>query len=107
MLMDRELPPTDRARIVSIVNAHDDVRGLHDLRSRSTGNEQFIEFHMEIDGGLSVADAHDITDAVEHSLKAEFPRAEILIHQEPAGIVDHRLDDVVAGRQTQGRADRC
>ena len=98
MLMDRELPSADRARIVSIVQAHRDVHGLHDLRSRSTGNEQFIEFHMEIDGGLSVAEAHDITDAVEQALRAEYPRAEILIHQEPAGIDDSRLDDVVAGR---------
>ena len=102
MLMDRELPATDRARIASIVRAHGDVHGLHDLRSRSTGQEQFIEFHLEIDGGLSVAEAHDITDAIESALRAAYPRAEILIHQEPAGIDDSRLDDVVAGRRTGG-----
>lgn len=102
MLMDRELPTADRDRIASIVQAHGDVRGLHDLRSRSSGQEQFIEFHLEMDGGLSVAEAHDITDAIENALRAVYPRAEILIHQEPAGIDDSRLDDVVAGRRTAG-----
>ena len=41
---------------------------------------------------LCVADGHAITDRVERAVRAAFPVAEVLAHQEPAGIADDRLD---------------
>ena len=38
----------------------------------------------------------DITEEIEGTLYREFPTAEVLIHPEPAGLDDHRLDDRVA-----------
>lgn len=96
LLMDRELPQSDRARIESVVRADTRVRGLHDLRTRSSGTTTFIELHLELDGTLSLNEAHDIADAVEAALAEAFPGAAILIHQEPAGLQDARLDDRIA-----------
>jgi ferrous-iron efflux pump FieF len=93
MLMDRELPEEDRARIRRIVLAHPRTRGLHDLRTRSAGTDRFIELHLELDGQLTLDDAHEITDEVERQLARAFPNAEIILHQEPAGIEDERLDE--------------
>lgn len=92
VLMDRELPDSERARIVSLVLDHPDARGLHDLRTRSTGVGQHIEFHLELDSHLTLAEAHDITDMIEARLRAAFPSAEVTVHQEPAGLEDERLD---------------
>ncbi|TWB35210.1 cation diffusion facilitator family transporter [Nitrospirillum pindoramense] len=92
VLMDRELPDDERTRVVDLVNAHPASRGLHDLRTRSTGMGQHIEFHLELDSHLTLTQAHDITDEIESSLRAAFPNAEITIHQEPAGLDDERLD---------------
>lgn len=92
VLMDRELPDTDRARVKEVVRAHVQTRGLHDLRTRSTGIGQHIEFHLELDPHLTLAQAHDITDEIERELRAAFPNAEFAIHQEPAGLEDERLD---------------
>ena len=39
MLMDRELPDEDRARIEVLVRGQDGVKGLHDLRTRSKARE--------------------------------------------------------------------
>ena len=100
LLMDRELPQSDRARIEAVVRADTRVRGLHDLRTRSSGTTTFIELHLELDGTLSLNEAHDIADAVETALAEAFPGAAILIHQEPAGLQDARLDDKIA----RGRA---
>jgi ferrous-iron efflux pump FieF len=97
VLMDRELPEEDRARITGLVAAHTGARGMHDLRTRSTGTGVFIELHLELDPAISVAQAHDITDAVECTLRGAFPNAEVIIHQEPAGLVDDRLDNRIAG----------
>jgi ferrous-iron efflux pump FieF len=92
IVLDHELPDADRRRITEIVAAQADVRGLHDLRTRSAGDRQFIEFHLELDPDLSVAAGHAIADRVERAIRAGFPAAEVLAHQEPAGIADDRLD---------------
>lgn len=100
VLMDRELPDEDRARIVDLVNAHPAARGLHDLRTRSTGMGQHVEFHLELDSHLSLAEAHDITDEIESGLRAAFPSADFAIHQEPAGLDDERLDHRLRPRRS-------
>lgn len=97
VLMDRELPDEDRQRVVREVMAHPAARGMHDLRTRSTGIGQHIEFHLELDSELTLAAAHDITDAIETRLRDAFPQAEFAIHQEPAGLDDERLDHRLHG----------
>ena len=97
VLMDRELPEEDRDRIAALVKAHGDVRGMHDLRTRSTGIGVFIEFHLELDPQLTVVVAHGIADRIETDLRAAFSNAEVTIHQEPAGLADERLDNRIAG----------
>ncbi len=88
LLMDRELPDDDRARIKEIVLKHADVRNIHDLRTRSAGTDIFIQFHMELDGMMTLRRAHDISDAVESDLRQAFPNAEVIIHQDPPDAED-------------------
>lgn len=101
-LMDHELPTVDRARIEAIVRAHPEVVGFHDLRTREAGGVRFIEFHIELDGEMTVREAHHVTDALEHELRAAFPEAEIIIHQEPAGLEDARLDHRIRAPKAAG-----
>ncbi len=90
MLMDREMDEAERSRIKDIVRAHPQVLNLHDLRTRAAGRDRFIQFHLELDGGLSLIDAHRIAEAVEDDVRKAFPEAEVIIHQDPAGVVDRR-----------------
>ncbi len=90
MLMDREMDEAERSRIKDIVRAHPQVLNLHDLRTRAAGRDRFIHFHLELDGGLSLIDAHRIAEAVEDDVRKAFPEAEVIIHQDPAGVVDRR-----------------
>jgi ferrous-iron efflux pump FieF len=85
-LMDRELPDVDRERIKNIVMRHAEVRSLHDLRTRAAGVDTFIQVHIELDPAMSLMRAHEVSDAVEHELCDAFPRAEVIIHQDPAGV---------------------
>ncbi|MEI9993095.1 MAG: cation diffusion facilitator family transporter [Rhizomicrobium sp.] len=87
-LMDRELPDTDRAQIKVIVMAHPEVIALHDLRTRAAGLNAFIQLHIELDPKMLLVRAHAISDEVEHELCAAFPHAEVIIHQDPAGLED-------------------
>lgn len=103
VLMDRELPQEERDRIKRIVGEHTKARGLHDLRTRSSGTGVFIELHLELDSDLPLGDAHTITDDIERRLRDAFPCAEITIHQEPAGLEDERLDNRIAAAERHGQ----
>ncbi len=83
MLMDRELPEAERGRIRQVILDHDGVRGFHDLRTRASGPQIFVQCHIELDPDLSLLTAHDIADEVENELRDAFPGAEVIIHQDP------------------------
>ena len=85
-LMDRELPDDQRARIQEIALAHPEVLSLHDLRTRSSGVQTFIQLHLVLDPDMRLIKAHEIADEVEASIMAAFPGAEVIIHQDPDGI---------------------
>jgi ferrous-iron efflux pump FieF len=90
MLMDRELPDEERKRIRAIATANPGVRAVHDLRTRAAGRTIFVQLHLEVDGNLKLLEAHEIADAVEAEIQAAFPDAEIIIHEDPAGIAERR-----------------
>jgi len=83
ILIDRELPDEDREKISEIVLQHKEVHGLHDLKTRSSGPHRFIQLHLEMDGKMTLEDAHHIADDVTLELENAFPQTEILIHQDP------------------------
>ena len=85
-LMDHELPEEDRARIRRIVLEHPEVLDCHDLRTRRSGIDSFIQVHVEMDRSLTLLRAHEISDDVEARIRAVFPHAEVLIHADPEGI---------------------
>lgn len=87
-LMDKELPETERARIIEVALAESGALALHDLRTRISGPNTFIQLHLEVDGAMSVVDAHDIANRVEETLAAAFGNAEVIVHVDPVGIVE-------------------
>lgn len=98
-LLDRELSTQDRHRIRDAVLATSGVHALHDLRTRDAGDRVFVEFHLEVDGNLTVTHGHAVSEAAEAVVAALFPGgADTVVHIEPAGIKDSRLDAMVGGR---------
>ena len=84
-LMDRELGEDVRAEIKRIALGHPQVRGIHDLRTRRSGMQSFAQCHIELDGTLTLKQAHDISDEVEMLVGKTFPQLEVIIHQDPEG----------------------
>ncbi len=89
-LMDQELPDDERERIREIAQSHPEVAAAHDLRTRVAGPTAFIQLHIEMDGAMSLIRAHEISDEVEAELRAAYPNAEVIIHQDPEGIEEPR-----------------
>jgi ferrous-iron efflux pump FieF len=98
-LMDHEIPDEERARIRAIAEAHSEVRAVHDLRTRAAGPTSFIQLHIEMDGAMTLARAHEVSDEVEARILDAFPHAEIIIHQDPAGIPEARITFPPARKQ--------
>ncbi len=82
-LMDRELDDAVREKIERLALAHDAVRGIHELRTRRSGQMAFIQLHLEMEPLLTLAEAHAIADTVEAEIRAAVPEADVLIHQDP------------------------
>jgi ferrous-iron efflux pump FieF len=94
-LLDRELDVSERKRIKTAVLQCEGVRAVHDIRTRDGGDRVFVEYHLEVDGAISVEKGHDIGDRSEDAVRALFRMADVTAHLEPAGIDDRRLDDLV------------
>ncbi|MDG2244213.1 MAG: cation diffusion facilitator family transporter [Rhodospirillaceae bacterium] len=85
-LMDHELPEEQRQAIKAVVLKHPKVIDVHELRTRSSGLQVFMQMHMVLDAKLSLLEAHRIADEVEVALMADYPSADIIIHQDPDGV---------------------
>lgn len=100
-LMDHEWPEDKKARFLEVVARHPELKGLHDLRTRTSGDRDFVQFHVWVDPRMTVAQAHEVMDDIETKLLAEFPGVEILIHPDPEGLVNESgiaAEDLLAER---------
>jgi ferrous-iron efflux pump FieF len=90
-LMDQEMPRADRDKIIAIVRQNPAVKNVHELRTRTSGVQSFIQMHIVLDQVLTLMEAHRVSDDVEDALLAAYPGADVIIHQDPEGVAEvHR-----------------
>ena len=82
-LMDESCPETEE-KIRAVLDGHQhQFIDYHDLRTRKSGDVVYAELHLNVNGEMSVQEAHDFTDHLEEDLANEVPNVEITIHVEP------------------------
>lgn len=86
VLMDAEFSRAEREQIFNLVMANGAVRGLHDLKTRNAGSRRFIQMHVELDGHISLREAHMVATELEATVGEQFDNTEILIHMDPVGL---------------------
>ena len=86
VLMDKRLPLEVDEQVAEIVSRFHEqgVIGFHDLRTRRSGAEKFIDLHLEVERTKSLEAAHELTVQVLRAIEAEIPRARVQIHTDPA-----------------------
>lgn len=83
-LSDRGLPEQDLLRIRAVVASFAPrAVGLHDLKTRRSGGQRFIELHLEIPRATSFEDAHALTVEVLRAVERELPRSKVFVHGDP------------------------
>jgi len=83
-LMDLSLPRDMIRKIDHCVRSyHPRVRGYHRLRTRMVGQEKHIEFHLEVERGLSFEDAHLLTEQIIADIRHAIPNSYVTVHTDP------------------------
>src|SRR3546814_4354266 len=67
-LMDREWPEEKRQHFLAVASQHPELKGIHDLRTRTSGTHDFVQFHVWVDPAMTVAHAHQVMDEVEEKI---------------------------------------
>lgn len=79
-------------RIYSIVMAHKEVMGVHDLMVHDYGpGRQMISLHAEVDADADILKTHDMIDCIEHELKSRL-YCEAVIHMDPIVVNDEKTN---------------
>jgi divalent metal cation (Fe/Co/Zn/Cd) transporter len=83
-LMDAAVDPEEEEQIHRIILDHaTGAIEAHDIRTRMAGPVTFIEFHLVVDGTMTVSESHAICDQIESALRTAIPNARTTIHVEP------------------------
>lgn len=83
-IMDVKLSDNEEDTIKSIIHEHySQYAEYHNLRSRMSGAERFVDLHLVLPKNQNVVDAHDFCDHLEKEIKEKIPNLSILIHIEP------------------------
>jgi len=83
-LMEKSLSDDVENEIISIVESFDGVSDLHNLRTRKLGTNCAIEFHIRMDGKISLSETHEMNTRIEKQLKERYgQKTHVIIHTEP------------------------
>lgn len=83
-LLDREADAAVREQILQLVRSRPGVIDVHDLRTRQSGQQLFVQMHLELDRDMPLWRAHEVAEDVELTILAHFPQVDVLVHQDPA-----------------------
>jgi cation diffusion facilitator family transporter len=82
-LFDVSLPAAEMDWIKAALSGRSEVKSFHRLKTRKSGKDRFIEFHLAVDSDVSVGVAHRITDEITAAIKKHLPCSYVIIHIEP------------------------
>ncbi|MFB6255739.1 MAG: cation diffusion facilitator family transporter [Haloplanus sp.] len=85
-LSDGAPPTEERERIEAAIRSHPEVHGLHDFVAYYSGHVIEVEFHAEVDGNLSLAEAHDLETQLRERVREVEPVSDVHVHLDPAGL---------------------
>lgn len=74
----------EAAQIRAVAAAVPGVLSVRDIRSRTTATHSFAEVTIAVSGLSSVAEAHDLADAVEDAVSRRLGGGQVTVHVEPA-----------------------
>ena len=82
-LMDRSASEEENLKIQEIILTTEGVKGLHELRTRKTGDMILVDVHIEVDHAITVQEGHDIALSARNRIMQELPVLDVMTHLDP------------------------
>jgi cation diffusion facilitator family transporter len=83
-LLDTKLPAEEEAVIKHhVAEFAPTVKGFHRMRTRKAGHLRFVDFHIQVEGSMTVDRAHEISHDIARSIHEHYPDSIVNIHVEP------------------------
>jgi len=83
-LLDTRLSDEKEEQIFGLITLfQEEYIEIHDFRTRRSGNQEFVDFHMVVPSHQSIEKTHDLCNRIENKIINQFNDAEVLIHPEP------------------------
>jgi cation diffusion facilitator family transporter len=70
-------------QILAQVGKMEKVADVHAVRIRPSGAGWFVDLHVVMDGGLSLAESHSVTERIEQKVQGILPNSDVTVHVEP------------------------
>jgi cation diffusion facilitator family transporter len=85
-VMDVRLPPEEIEVIERcIMGYQNEIGDYHDLRTRRSGRQRYVDLHLTLDATRSLEEAHGTCDRIEEEIMRRLPGTVVTIHVEPNG----------------------
>ena len=86
-LLDTSLPKDEENWIKEKIRSmYPTVFSFHNLKTRKSGPQRFIEFHIKVDPQMTVKDSHNLNDTIVSEIKTRFPNSRVMVHIEPCDL---------------------
>lgn len=83
-LLDAGLPDDEVARVRSILDGFvEDGVSYHALRTRRAGAQRFVSVHIQVPGGWSVQQGHELLEDIEYQIRHNLAPVSVMTHLEP------------------------
>ncbi|MCM8509132.1 cation diffusion facilitator family transporter [Bacillus velezensis] len=83
-LIDTRLSEEEEKTILKIIETfQQEFIEIHDFRTRRSGPQEYIDFHLIVPSHVTIKDVHDLCDRIERDITDEFKQAQVMIHPEP------------------------
>lgn len=82
ILVDRAIIDTEKIKEITL--EFEDVKGVHNIRSRGSENDIYIDMHILTEPTMSVEESHFLTHSIERKLQKEIStNLQVAVHLEP------------------------
>jgi len=83
VLMDTELHDDERDKISAIIKSHPEVIDVRDLRTRTSGLQQFFQLHLVMNPDISLREADIVAEQVEREVLKAYPKSQVIVRLVP------------------------
>ena len=83
VLLDRALDEEKLQKVREVLESNVRIASYHDLKTRQSGDTNFVEVHLVFNDTILLKDAHDVADSIECKIQSLEGKWIVITHLDP------------------------